>query len=237
MIEGPLLCIDTSIPSGTVALVGPAGPLAGHLHRDPASRAEKLYSAIRDLLEEAALEAAALGGVAVARGPGSFTGLRIAASTAKTLAWAAGKPLFAVGSLLALASAARECGLPVCAGFDAGRDEIYAACYRWPAQAGREDELLAPCALSAEQLAGRLESIAPGGRLVCLGKGIRKFAGHLEKTAGHPLVLSEPDLDIPDAARLGQLVFESPERFRVMDVTGFEPDYLRVGQAALRLKK
>lgn len=237
MIKGPLLCIDTSIPLGSVAIVDRTGQLAGLTRPDPAGQAEKLFPTIRDLLDQAGLSFAALGGVAVASGPGSFTGLRIAASTAKTLAWAAGKPLFAVGSLLALAFGARQLGLPVCAGFDAGREELYAACYRWPEDSAAEEELLAPCAVAADELAGRLERIAAGGRIVCLGQGCRKYAGQFERALGRLLEPAAPDLDSPDAQRLGRLVFDSPRRFRVGDVTAFEPDYIRVGQAALRLKK
>ena len=158
-MSGPLLCIDTSTPVGSVALVGKEGPLASRTREDRAAQAERLFSTVKELMAGCGVSFAQLGGVAVAGGPGSFTGLRIAASTAKTLAWAAGKPLYAAGSLIALSSGAAEYALPVCATFNAGRDELYTACYLWSSCTSLAEELLAPCALSVQKLCDLLNTI------------------------------------------------------------------------------
>lgn len=233
----PLLCIETSTPVGSLALLGERGLLAVRSGEDPAQRAERLYSNIREMLEGCELAPSAIGAVAVAAGPGSFTGLRIAASTAKTLAWAAGKPLFAAGSLQSLAFGAAEPGLPVCASFDAGRQELYAACYMWPDLSGPAQELLAPCVLSVEQMRRSLVGLAAGRKIICAGQGFRKWEKDLLSGSGGCLQRVPEDLDLPDAACLGRLVLACPERYLVDKAITFEPYYVRVGQAALRLKR
>ena len=74
-----------------------------------------------------------LSGLAVAVGPGSFTGLRIAVSTVKGLALALGLPIAAVPTLDAMAAALPWAALPVCPVLDARKGEVYASRYRWEA--------------------------------------------------------------------------------------------------------
>ncbi len=234
---GPLLCIDTSIPEGSVAVVGSANPEEAIVRTGPNSRAEKLFIEIESLLAQSGLKPDCLGGVAVAAGPGSFTGLRIAASTAKTLAWTLGKPLFAAGSLLCQANRAAHTGLPVCAAFDAGRGEYYAACYRWTDLNSEPEELLAAGAWELESLCGLLEPMAEKSGLVLLGQGYISSREQFDKRLGDVIRPVDEKLHGPDAGALGRLVLASPQSYLVRETTGFEPDYIRVGQAGLRLKQ
>lgn len=125
-----ILAIDTSLAAGSVAAL------------DGDQRAERALVAAghaRDLAGDLAAAAADLGWtigdaavIAVVRGPGSFTGLRVGVTTAKSLAWASGARLVAVSGFEAVARAsARLAGWAADAGvhvaFDAGRGEVYAA--------------------------------------------------------------------------------------------------------------
>ena len=87
---------------------------------------------VEEALREAGVEAGELDAVAVSKGPGSYTGLRIGVSLAKGLCYGAGKPLLAVGTLEALARGARERVREealYCPMIDARRMEVYAAVY------------------------------------------------------------------------------------------------------------
>lgn len=235
-MDRPLLCLDTSIPTGSVALVDSSGRAETRTRADRASQAEKLFGTLSELLSGSGITPRELGGVAVASGPGSFTGLRIAASTAKTLAWTAGCPLYAAGSLLSLSmKGGMEQALPVCATFDAGREELYAACYRWESEA-EYTELLPPCALPPGELVDALENL-PGGkkRFAICGQGFRRRQAELLEAGGGLFQPLEETCDQPDAASLGRLVLAGGDRYLVGDITGFEPVYLRTGQAGLRL--
>lgn len=234
-MTGTFLCIDTSTPVGSVALVDKEGSLASRTKKDQAAQAERLFSTIRELMAECGVSFAQLGGVAVAVGPGSFTGLRIGASTAKTLAWVTGKPLYAAGSLTALAYGAAGYGLPVCATFNAGQDELYAACYFWPPGSSQAQELLTPCVLGVGKLCSLLPGLAHRGKIICLGQGFRKRESEIRACAGKYLQPVPKELDHPNASLLGNLVLASAEGYRVEDILAFEPHYIRVGQAELRL--
>ena len=108
--------------------------------------------AIDRLLADAGWAPADLAGLAVAVGPGSFTGLRIGLSAVKGLALALGIPIAAVPTLDAMATAVPFAALPVCPVLDARKGEVYCSLYRWDrVSMRREWEYLAmsPGALSA----------------------------------------------------------------------------------------
>lgn len=103
-------------------------------------QAAGLVPSVEILLREEGVAPEELAGIVVGGGPGSFTGLRVAAATAKAWAWSLGIPLYAVSSLegAALAQWAAE---PLCVLFDARGDRVYGGAYR---RQGRSWETLLP---------------------------------------------------------------------------------------------
>ena len=169
MSEDILLAIDTCGAAGGVALGTVLAEDAGQI-RIIANRelAGKTYSArlvpeIRRMLDEAGVKPAALRGVIVVNGPGSFTGIRIGVSAAKALAEALQIPVIALSRLALLEEVAADAGLPpgaaVFAALDAGRSEYYARI------GGREeliprDELVVRAAETGAEVACCDESVA-----------------------------------------------------------------------------
>ena len=138
-----LLAIETSSAACSVALC-----MDGQLHVREAVAArrhqERMPAMIAELLEEARLTRSDLTGVAFGRGPGSFTGLRLAAATAQAWGMAGGLPVFAVSSLAALAlGGARQLDKqgPICALIKARPGEVYRGDYVWD---GRSLETCGP---------------------------------------------------------------------------------------------
>ena len=122
------LGIDTATRSGSVALA-PAGGV--RLLQPGGGHAPELLTAIEALLAAAGAGAKDLAGIAVALGPGSFTGVRIGLATAKGLGYSLGIPVAGLSSLELLARAARlPRGSAVCAAIAAGRGEVYMARFR-----------------------------------------------------------------------------------------------------------
>ncbi len=124
---GPLLVLDTSTDRAAVALelggsttfVGPSDSTRRH--------GRGLLPLIRDLLRVAGLRPGDLGAIGIGLGPGSFTGLRIGLTAAKTLAFAVGCPLFGLDSLEAIARNAPDDARMVVAVNDAQRGDLFAA--------------------------------------------------------------------------------------------------------------
>lgn len=140
--EGPLLGIETSGRVGSVALAVAGTVVADRVLSEPARHSAGLIPAVREVLAERELEVGDVVGVAVGAGPGSFTGVKIAAAAAKGLACTLGVPLYATSSLRAAAVAGAA---PAVAGaapavpredreiryvlFDARCGRVYGACY------------------------------------------------------------------------------------------------------------
>ena len=123
-LSRPLLVVDPSSPTATLALGEPGTP--GRCRELPQKQtSERLLATIDDMLTEQSLSLSALAGVVAVRGPGSFTGLRIGLATLYGLHQASGVPTTAISTLRALACAATEDGV-VLAIVDALRGEWFA---------------------------------------------------------------------------------------------------------------
>lgn len=124
-----LLAIETATECCSVALLA-GDRLIARSEMAPRRHAELLLPMCEDVLAEAGLARADLDVLAVGRGPGAFTGVRLAVSAAQGIALALDIPVVPVSSLAALAMQAPENGADVLAVIDARMGEIYAAVFR-----------------------------------------------------------------------------------------------------------
>ena len=124
------LALDTSTDTAGLALVGDNEVFAESTWRCGQNHTTQLLPRLMQLLDQAELSLQSARGIIVARGPGSFNGLRVGISTAKGLAFSLGIPLVAISTLAAEAYQHAATDLPVCPLFDAGREEIATAIYR-----------------------------------------------------------------------------------------------------------
>jgi tRNA threonylcarbamoyl adenosine modification protein YeaZ len=125
-----LLAIDTSTDSAGLALVQDGRTLAETTWRCGQNHSVELLPHLTRLLEEAEVELKSVGCILVARGPGSFNGLRVGLSTAKGLAFSLGIPIIGISSLALEAGQHAESDLPIGPIFNAGRGEIATALYQ-----------------------------------------------------------------------------------------------------------
>jgi tRNA threonylcarbamoyladenosine biosynthesis protein TsaB len=215
-----LVAIEAATDIGSVA-IGDERGLIGELTVGMRTRhAESLLPGLQYLLQSAGVERQDIAGVVVGAGPGSFTGVRIAAATARGLAHGLNVPLYAYSSLAALAASAGVAGL-VCPLFDARRGEVYGACYEMDGWEVRRT-VLQPAALTATEIADRIREYAPH----FVGEGAVRYAAELGIAAPPPL--------LPRAAALLWLAHnDRTEGGRVELTAGWEPDYLRASGAEL----
>ena len=141
-----LLAIETATESCSAALLSD-GRLWVRSELAPRRHAELLLPMCEDLLAEAGLRRSDLDAIAVGRGPGAFTGVRLAISAAQGIALALGLPVVAVSSLAALAMQSPDNGAAILAVIDARMGEIYAGTFRRTAEGRVEalaDEFVGP---------------------------------------------------------------------------------------------
>ena len=126
-----LLAIDTATGYASLALHDGFQVRAEHTWESPRRHTVELLPRLADALEQLGIGADHLSGVAVTRGPGSFTGLRVGIAVAKGLALARGLPLVGVPTLDVVAAAQGRDRRPLCAVLQAGRKRICVATYHW----------------------------------------------------------------------------------------------------------
>jgi len=125
-----ILAVDTTTPSGSVALLDDDVLLGEVNVESAATHSARLLRSVDFLLGAHGRDVKDVDAFAVAAGPGSFTGIRIGVGVVKSLAFASGKPAAPVSTLLALASKLAADGARlVCPLLDAKKDEIYAGLF------------------------------------------------------------------------------------------------------------
>lgn len=124
-----LVAIDTSTDVASLALVRDKTTLAELTWRSGQNHTTQLLPNLEHLLKLVGVDAGILTGVIVAKGPGSFNGLRVGVSAAKGLAFSLNIPIVGISSLEVEAYQYAGTGLPVCPVFNAGRSEIASALY------------------------------------------------------------------------------------------------------------
>lgn len=215
-----LLSLDTSTTVCSVAL-HQDGILLGcyELFTERTSSA-MLTTLIANVVEHTGHELSQLDAVAVAKGPGSYTGLRIGVSTTKGLCFSLDKPLLAVNTLAAMTEQIRAfypANHVLCPMIDARRMEVYCAFYNTD---GRE---LQPT--SAEIIDYQSFSDWLGrGPVVFFGDGAAKCRAAL---GNHPNAVFVEQVITPSARTVGVLATPAFAEGRFEDVTTFEPFYLK----------
>lgn len=128
----PILALETATEACSVALHLADGQILSRYQLNPRLQTQLLLPMVDELLHEAGLQPAQLQALAYSRGPGSFTGVRIAAAAAQGLAFGWNLPVLAISSLATLAQHAwRTLGATqVLAVFDARMDEVYCGAYQ-----------------------------------------------------------------------------------------------------------
>jgi tRNA threonylcarbamoyladenosine biosynthesis protein TsaB len=195
------LGIDTSSAMGTLALTLPGKVLAEWNLDVDRTHAKRLLPHLRWMLEEAGLRLADVEGFAVTLGPGSFTGLRMGITTAKTLALVSGKPLGGGPTLDVLAGNLPETVCLICPVLDARRGEVYSALYRGDGS-GNTERLTEYRVLSPETL---LQAVP--GPVLFLGSGVGVY-GDRFRSAGIHRVALEPEQNHLRASVLCRLARE-----------------------------
>lgn len=179
------------------------------------SHAERLHVYIEDVLEEANLSLKDIDAIAISKGPGSYTGLRIGVSTAKGLCFAADKPLISISTLEALSYQVKAEDGIIVPMLDARRMEVYSAVFDANHKQIRD--------VQAEVLdETSFADYLANGKVYFIGNGVEKT----KTLINHPnAVFIEGKL--PSANEMSVLAFDKYKKDDIEDVAYFEPYYLK----------
>jgi len=219
-----LLAIDTSTDFCSVAASRGEALFARH-ERAGQRHAERILDMVDQVLVEARLEFAQIQGIAYGAGPGSFTGLRIAAGVTQGLALARGIGVVGIGTLLALAEEAAEeaaqeaAGSRIIACLDAHKGEVYHAAYR-RAGAGWE-EVSAPGVYRPEAV-----PLVPGDNWIGCGDGFAAYRELLAARLGECVSAVRPEA-APTARAVLKLAMPRFAAGEAKDAAAAVPVYLR----------
>lgn len=223
------LAIDTATKTAGVALLNDERVLAEYFFQLPVHHSETVLPALQWGLRLAGIGIGDVGLIALTVGPGSFTGLRIGASTVKGLALATGTPVVGVSTLEALAyNAAGFPGL-ICPLLDARKGEVYGALYRADGEGFPE-------ALMEERVAPPAEIISRAdGDTLFLGDGLAAAADCIAARPGGLTHFPAPNLQTVRASSVALIGRRKRMRGETLDLTTFTPRYLRRSEAEIRL--
>ena len=221
-----ILALETSAKSVSCAVVENGAPLASAYQCTGLTHSRTLLPMVDAMLKNAELTLDQIDAIAIAAGPGSFTGLRIGIAAVKGLAWAADKPCVGVSTLEAMAENVSHIDGLIVGAMDARRSQVYNAIFE--AKDGALTRLCADRAIALEELASELAGEAR--RITVLGDGgalcWRYLAEH-----GVPCSLAPAALLYQNAVGVGLTAGRAYARGEAVSAQALLPVYLRPAQA------
>jgi tRNA threonylcarbamoyladenosine biosynthesis protein TsaB len=183
----------------------------------------RLMPAIEALMKEVGVKAKDLNRIVVANGPGSYTGVRIGVTTAKTMAWALNIPVVGVSSLTVMAQAGRFFNGIISPIMDARRGQVYTGYYAAKGMAVEqleEDRLI----LLENWLTYLEERNEP---VLFVGQDVELHLSHIKDKLGELAHFTVGSMELPRAAELARLGIDQ----LVTDTHAFVPNYLQLAEA------
>lgn len=221
-----ILGIESSSLVASVALVTGDVLTAEYTVNFKKTHSQTLLPMIHEVVSMVELDLNTIDAIAVAGGPGSFTGLRIGSATAKGLGFALKKPLIHVPTLEAMAYNLWGSSALICPIMDARRNQVYTGLYH----VRRGIEVVKDqCPMDMGELAVLLNRT--GEDVIFLGDGIGAYEGLIKEEIKVPFEFAPASLNRQRGASVAALGMEYYKKGRIVEGALFAPDYLRKSQA------
>ncbi|MFA0815773.1 MAG: tRNA (adenosine(37)-N6)-threonylcarbamoyltransferase complex dimerization subunit type 1 TsaB [Anaerofustis sp.] len=221
-----ILAIDTSTISASVAVID-ENKLHGEIYTDyKLKHSEKLLPLVDHLLRDIHMTIKEMDAFAVTCGPGSFTGLRIGAATAKAFSHACAKPIIGVSTLESCAFLQSGFGGMICPVLDAQQSSVYTALFKY-----RTDGIQRLTEDAVLPLNDLIRKIPDQGDILFCGDAADKFRQELSFSLGDRAVFANSLTKMPRASAAGALAVERLKHGEVSDYRTFTPNYIRASQA------
>ncbi|WP_313528128.1 tRNA (adenosine(37)-N6)-threonylcarbamoyltransferase complex dimerization subunit type 1 TsaB [Anaerotignum sp.] len=220
-----ILAIDTTGQTASAAIAEENKLIAEFTLNYKLTHSQTIMPMVAEVCEKSETKPRDVDYIACASGPGSFTGLRIGAATAKGLALALEKEIVPVPTLDALAYNVFETDKIICPIMDARRSQVYTAFYRW--DNGKLRRLTEMMAISIDEVIQMAEGY--GQKVIFLGDGVPV---HQERLSCYPDFIYAPaHCSLQRAASVAALAMVLVREGKAVAGNAFEPIYLRKSQA------
>lgn len=246
-----LIGIDSSGLVASVAIMEDNKLVAEYTVNNKKTHSQTLLPMLEEIVKNAGLDMKDIDAIAIAAGPGSFTGLRIGAATAKGVGLALKKPIVPVSTVDALAYNLYGTETLVCPIMDARRNQVYTGVYAFEkanetCNEGKNDVacmhrtyrikvLKEACAVPIEEIAEDLNQ--RGEEVIFLGDGVPVFAEQLQELMKVPYSFAPAHLALQKAGCVAGLGMEKFKAGIFEDAANHSPEYLRLSQAERERKE
>ena len=226
-----LLVLESSGLVASVALMEEDKMICEFTMNHKKTHSQTLLPMVDEMLKITGFNKRELDAVAISKGPGSFTGLRIGSATAKGLAQALGIPVVSISSLEGLAANLYGTTDLICPIMDARRSQVYAGIFQYEGErltARMEDD-----AIAVADLINILNE--KGEPVIFLGDGVPVYQKLLEEGLTVPYRFAPAHMNRQRAGAVGVLAVQYYKEGRVEASRDHKPEYLRKSQAEREL--
>lgn len=222
-----ILTIDSSSLVATVGIVDENVVIAEYTVNLKKTHSQTLLCMIDEIFKMTNIDKKSIKAIAVTNGPGSFTGLRIGAATAKGLALALDIPVIGISTIEVMAYNYNHCNKLICPIMDARRNNVYTGLFKCESET--LETLLEPCAISLDELISKIKEI--GKEVIFLGDGVDTFKKYIDENLVLEHYYAKQQLNRQRAATLGSMANEKYSMGKIESADNFAPVYLRLSQA------
>jgi len=228
-----LLAIDSSGLVASAAIVEDDIMRAEYTINYKKTHSQTLLPMIDEIVKMTDTDLSTMDAIAVAGGPGSFTGLRIGSATAKGLGLALDKPLISVPTVMGLAYNYQGSDQILCPIMDARRRQVYTGLYSF--EEGRLVTFQEQCAVSIEEQLDRIREVAElcgsHKQILFLGDGVPVHREYIDTHLSWKHSYAPAHLNGQRAGALGVCAMELAKQGHMETAAEHRPDYLRLSQA------
>lgn len=222
-----ILALDSSGLVASVAIIEDSNLIAEYTINYKKTHSQTLLPMMDEIVRMTETDLNSLDALAVAKGPGSFTGLRIGAATVKGLGLTLKKPIIGVPTVEGLAMNLYGTGSIICPLMDARRKQVYTGLYKF--SDGKLQVVKEQVPIGIEEIITALNLI--GQEVVFLGDGVPVYKEIIEEKIEVPYSFAPAHVNKQRAAAIAVRAIDYWENNQFVDADEFEPEYLRLSQA------
>lgn len=228
-----ILAIESSSMVASIAVVTDDVLTAEYTINHKKTHSQTLLPMIDEVCKMTDVDMSTVDAIAIAGGPGSYTGLRIGSATAKGFGLALNKPIINVPTMDAMAYNLFSSQFIVCPIMDARRQQVYTGIYQFE---GTEMKTVKPqCIMMIQDLIKELDEI--GSPVIFLGDGVLVDMEIIDKEMNTEHIYAPASMNRPKASSVAALASIYYKEGKVETAAEHKPDYLRLSQAERELKE